>query len=71
MLSKISGILLSVLIPVSGALAVGPQVTADRQVTFKVLHNFTGGSDGGCIYGGLARSCWQPVWRVRLWRRVR
>ena len=38
----------------SGVFAVSkPQ--PKRRVTFRVLHNFTGGSDGCCILGGLAR----------------
>jgi len=52
---KSSGILLSILILVSGAFGANPQVEVPQNVGLKLLYNFTGGTDGGAVFGGVAR----------------
>jgi len=53
--SKAGGILLSILILASGALAAKPKVETPQTVGFKVLYNFNNGMDGGAIFAGLTR----------------
>jgi len=49
--------LLSVLILMSSAFGASKaHARPNSRVTFKVLYNFTGGSDGCCIYAGLNRN---------------
>ena len=53
---KLIGLFLSALILVSGAFGASKsQVLHHQGIKFRVLHHFTGGDDGCCILGGLAR----------------
>lgn len=52
---KLSRALLPLFVFVSCAIAQNTATSSTQAVQIRILHNFTGGRDGCCIYGGLAR----------------
>lgn len=61
---KLTGLFLSVILA-SGAYGADQQpLAAESGIKVKVLHHFTGGADGCCLYGGLAKDAQNNLYGV-------